>query len=399
MIKFDFNTYTQKYLKDEDYTNIFNQIKNDFLTKGEMKGWYDLDFHLEEIETTASYIKENADVFVVIGIGGSYLGSKAIIDAFSPNFKKTNPEIIFAGYNLSSRYLTELLEYIKGKRIVINVISKSGGTIEPNVAFNKIYEYMASVYNEEELKHRVIVTTDSEKSKLLDLANQKGFQKFAIPSNVGGRFSVLTPVGLLPISVAGINIRKLLEGAKDSKNNLADAYTYAKIRDIFYKNGKCIESFVVYDEKLYFFTEWLKQLFAETQGKNNKGILPISTVNTRDLHSLGQYMQDGEDIVFETNLYIANSSKLFIKEYNKDLTEIELDALKSVCESHYNGHTPSIVITMDELNEYNIGYLVFFYFVSSMLGAYLLGVNYYDQPGVNGYKDILKERLVNEINE
>lgn len=395
MIKFDFDTYTNKYLDNENYDDRINNIMQNFLSNGKMKGWYDLDIsrnELLDIENTANYVRKEADTFIVIGVGGSYLGSKAIIDALSPYFNK-NIEILFAGYNLSSTYLSELLEHIKNKRIIVNVISKSGNTIEPNIAFNEIYQYMKTIYNEEELKNRIIITTDKEKGRMLEFANKIGCKKFIIPDNIGGRYSVLTPVGLLPIAVSGIDINKILAGARSAKNNLSDAYKYAEIRDKFYQKGRFIEAFVTYEEKLSFFNEWLKQLFAETQGKDGKAILPISLVNTRDLHSLGQYIQDGKELIFETNLHIINKSKLYIGEYHKNLNEIENEALYSVCTSHYNGHTPSIVITMDELNEYNLGYLIFFFFTSSMVGSYLLDVNYYDQPGVNGYKDILNERL------
>lgn len=401
MIKFDFSTYTQKYLNKVEYNERLKKIQKEFLENGKMKGWYNLEDSYKEvdrIETIANYIKESADIFLVIGVGGSYLGSKAIISAFSSYFKRSTPEILFVGYNLSSNYLFELLEYIRGKRIVVNVISKSGNTIEPNIAFNKIYEYMESVYSMEELKNRIIITTNNTSGNLLEIANKINCEKFVIPDEVGGRFSVLTSVGLLPVAVSGINIRNLLEGAKASKDNLNDAYTYAMIRDNLYNSGRKIESFTIYEEKLSYFTEWLKQLFAETQGKNDKAILPISMINTRDLHSLGQYIQDGTNMIFETNIYVKNQANISVKNYDKNLNEIEFDALNSVCISHYNGHTPSIIITMDEINEYNFGYLIFFFYMASVIGAYLLEVNYYDQPGVNGYKDILTKKLKNKEN-
>ncbi len=394
MIKFDFATYTKKYLNEQDYSTRILNIKNQFLNNGQMKGWYDLNTNqIDEIIKTAEYVKANADIFIVIGIGGSYLGAKAIIEAESSYFNKKSPEILFAGYNLSSNYLAELLEYIKGKRIVINIISKSGGTIEPNIAFSKIKEYMETIYSEVEMQERVIVTTDSSVGKLVTLANQKKYKKFVIPSNIGGRFSVFTPVGLLPIAVASIDIKELIAGATAAKENIDDAYKYAVIRDKLYNSGRYVESFIVYEEKLAYFAEWLKQLYGETQGKNNKAILPTSMLNTRDLHSLGQYMQEGKEIIFETNIYIKNKEKLFVDEYHKNLSEIEDEALNSVCLAHYNGHTPSIIIELDELNAFNLGYLMFFNFIASMAGAYLLGVNYFDQPGVNGYKEILIERL------
>ena len=307
MINFDFHKYASDYIKKEDkveYLEKAREIKARFV-EGDLKYWNKLDTfvssqELKKIVNISDYIKSNCDVFVVIGIGGSYMGSKAVIEALSPTYNKNTPEIIFLGTNLCSEEMYETIEYIKDKDVIVNVISKSGNTLEPSIAFSLIMNLMKEKYNEEELQDRVIVTTDPEKGDLRELVNLKGYVSFTIPEKVGGRFSCLTPVGLLPISVAGIDIIKLINGARSSYDRIDRAIEYAVIRDIMYKKGKVVESFTVYNPKLYYFTEWLKQLFAETQGKDKKGILPISNVNTRDLHSMGQFLQEGNSIIFET---------------------------------------------------------------------------------------------------
>ena len=386
MVNFDFSTYNNIKLLDSDLSHI----KDRFLSDNNMAGWYDLDINTSNIKKCADRIKRNADILIVIGIGGSFLGAKCVIDALTPYFDKGKPEIIFAGTSLSSDYLVELLEYIKGKSVYVNVISKSGTTLEPMICFDIVFDYMKKTYKD--YKDRIIATTDAKEGKLLELSKAEGFELFEVPNDIGGRYSVLTPVGLIPIAVAGIDIDKLLDGAKLAKDNLDDCYKYTLIRDALYLDNKVVESFDVYEPKLYYFTEWLKQLFGESQGKSDKGILPISTVNTRDLHSLGQFFQEGNPIIFSTVIYNGSDSEVFIEKYNKNLSDINEIAMKSVSKAHYS-HMNTNIITIDRINAENIGYLIFFFEMSAMMGSYLLGVNFYDQPGVNAYKNNIKECL------
>lgn len=388
MITFDFKKYQYRHL--DEYK--LDYVKERFINDNKMAGWYDLDRScLDDIKTTADCVRKNCDVFVVVGIGGSYLGAKAVIDALTPYFQDQKPEIIFAGYQLSSDYMDGLLEYIKDKEVMVNVISKSGTTLEPAIAFDLLLDFMQKKYGNDVSK-RVIATTDAEEGTLLELAKEKGFARFVVPSNIGGRFSVLTPVGLLPIAVAGYDIDKLFEGAEKAKQD-EEYYYYTKLRHELYEMNKVVESFNVYEPKLEAFAEWLKQLFGESQGKEGKGILPFSTVNTRDLHSLGQYFQDGIDMLFSTTIFAHSDRDVNLEKYNKNLDEINLLAMESVAQAHFNGHVPTSIITMDKISEENLGYLIFFFEMSAMLGSYMLDINYYDQPGVNGYKDILHEKI------
>lgn len=400
MINFDFHKYMSKYVKKEDkvtYLDRAREIKERFIS-GDLSYWNKLDTFVSKKElikiiNITDYIRDNCDVFVVIGIGGSYMGSKAIIEALSPMYNRSAPEIIFLGTDLCAEEYYETFEYIKDKRVIVNVISKSGTTLEPSIAFSLIMDVMSEKYTEDELKNRIIVTTDAEKGKLREIADEKGYVSFTVPSNVGGRFSVFTPVGLLPISVAGINVAKLLEGAMSSFERVDRAIEYAVIRDILYHKNKYIESFTVYNSKLYYFTEWLKQLFAETQGKKNLGILPISTINTRDLHSLGQYFQEGSDILFETVISIEKDKKITLNDYDMELNSLNKIAVDKVGLAHFNGHTPSGFITIDEKNENTMGELVHFFILSSIVGALLLNVNPFDQPGVEDYKKLINDEL------
>lgn len=390
MLKFDFNTF-MNVNGDNNYKDTIHVIREKLEKKETMLDWYDAETtissrEIEKITKVSNYIRKNAEVFLVIGIGGSYLGSKAIIDMFKPYFKKDKVEIIFAGFSLSSTYLKELIDYIKDKEIIVNVISKSGTTLETSITFNAIYELMKEKYSKTALQKRIIVTTDKKKGKLRELVNKQHFISFKIPDNIGGRYSVFTPVGLLPIAVSNINITRLLKGVKNGKKDIDRCFIYAIIRDILYKNGKKIESFTVYEPKLYYFTEWIKQLFGETQGKENKGLFPVSVVNSRDLHSLGQYYQQGDPIIFETVINIVNNKD--IKVSNKSLNKINNIATIKVAEAHKN-HTPSNIICIDYLNEENIGELMYFFMVSAAIGGYLLEVDPFNQPGVEAYKKLL----------
>lgn len=392
-MKFDFESY-MKDIDKKGYDKRIEEIENR-LVIDDMTDWYDIEKcitkeEINDIVVTSKDIINKCDVFVVVGIGGSFLGAKMVIDALSSYFVKNKPEIIFAGTTLSSTYLSELKDYIKDKDVCINMISKSGSTLEPNLVFDYLMDIMNDKYSEEEVKNRVFITTDKDESILLDVANKKGYKKFYVPRNIGGRYSVLSPVGLLPIAVAGFDINKILDGAKTA--NKEKAFEYAIIRDDLYKFGKVIESFTFYEEKLSFLGEWLKQLFAETQGKNNKAILPITTVNTRDLHSLGQYFQEGERILFETVINI-NTDITINTKYNKTVKQINDIAVTSVAKAHLLDGVYSNIIEVDKLDEESIGYLIYFFELAAATGAYLLDVNPFDQPGVSKYKKIINESL------
>lgn len=394
MLKFDFNTFM--HIEGENnYNDKIHEIRKILDDKNNMLDWLDIsttisDKEFEKIVNVSNYVRKNAEVFLVIGIGGSYLGSKAIIDSFKNYFKKDKVEIIFAGFNLSSTYLKELIDYIKDKEIIVNVISKSGNTLETNITFNAIYELMKEKYTKTQLQKRIIITTDKKKGNLRKLINKERFISFRINENIIGRYSVFTPVGLLPIAVSNINIARLLEGVRRGKNDIDKCFLYAIIRDLLYKKGKRIESFTVYEPKLQYLTEWLKQLFAETQGKNSKGLFPVSTINSRDLHSMEQYYQQGEKIIFETVITIVNNDDIIVSD--KSLNKINNITALKVAEANQK-HTPSNMIYMDYLNEENIGELMYFFMVSATIGAYLLGVDPFDQPGVENYKKL----LINEI--
>lgn len=396
-MRFDYETYMKK-INYEKYTKDIEGI-NDNLVTDSMTDWYNIEKcitkdELKEIKETAEFVRKNCEIFLVIGIGGSFLGAKSVIEALTNYFERTKPEVIFVGTSLSSDYLYELYEHIKDKEVMINLISKSGSTLEPNLAFEYLMDKMEKKYSKEELSKRVIITTDRYESKLLDLALEKDYRRFSVPTQIGGRYSVLTPVGLLPIAVAGLDIDKLLAGAK--KCDKDEAIKYAIIRNELYSQGYYIESFTIYEEKMLYFTEWLKQLFAETQGKDNKGILPISVLNTRDLHSLGQYYQEGKRIIFETVINIVKEKRNIKTNYGKSLNDINNIACNAVAKAHYNGGVYSNIIELDELNEETIGYLIYFFELSAAIGGYLLHVNPFDQPGVSEYKRIMMEVINNE---
>lgn len=396
MIKFDFKSYMKL---DESLFNTYEDklksIKETLRKKESMLDWYDFETtvtseELAKIKKYADFVNNHYDVMIVIGIGGSYLGAKAMIDMFKPYFKETKVEIIYAGCDLSSAYLLELLDYIKDKNVCVNVISKSGTTLEPSIAFDLILKSLKERYDD--ISDRLFITTDGKTGLLRQLATKNNYKTLIVPDNIGGRYSCMTAVGLLPMAVSGIDIDKLIDGYRNAKTLEEDAYRYAVIRDIMYNQGKMIEAYTVYEPKLYYFTEWLKQLFAETQGKEHKGILPISIVNSRDLHSLGQYLQEGKRIIFETVIGIENSVDI-ATNYKYSLNEINQKALENVCIAHNKGGSNSLVIRMDELNEENIGSLIYFFFVSAAVGGYLLGINPFDQPGVQEYKNLLYKSL------
>lgn len=386
MIKFDFSTYTDVNVKNYDLTNELKKFK----LENKMSGWYKLDTNLVEIKECAKEIREKADIFIVIGIGGSYLGAQAVIEALTPYFNRSNPEIIYFGTSLSSDYMYDLINYVKDKNVYINVISKSGNTLETILSFEYLLDYMKKTYND--YSSRIIVTTNNTSGKLLEYSRQYNFKTFNIPEDIGGRYSVLSNVGLLPIAVAGIDIDEIIKGALSAKNDLDNIYKYTYIRNEMLKEKKYVESFDVYEPKLFYFTEWLKQLFAESQGKCENSILPTSTVNTRDLHSLGQYYQEGKSMIFSTTIYSHSKKNIFVEKYERNLDEINKIVMDSVINAHYP-HIKTNVIEIHEIDEVNIGYLIFFFEMSAMLGSYMIGINYYDQPGVNLYKENLNKKL------
>lgn len=387
MIKYDFKTF-MNVDGANDYNDKIHKIKTRLLKAEGPDSFIKLEKcirekEVEKIKKVSKYIRSNCDVFLVIGVGGSYMGSKAIISLFKNQFK-TDIEIIFAGYSLSSEYLANLLDYIKNKKVIVNVISKSGNTMEVNLIFAKVLELMKKKYSEKELRKRIIITTNKKTGKLREIASKNNYMNFNVP-NISGRYSILTTVGLLPIAVSGIDIDKLIEGYKLGINNIDKCFLYAVIRELLYKNGKKVEAFTIYDERFTYFNEWLKQLFAETQGKKRQGILPISVFNTRDMHSLGQYFSEGEEMIFSTVINVVNNKDVLIN--GKSLNKINNIAALSILKSY---RMPSILINIDRLTEENIGELIYFFLASAAIGGYLMGVNPYNQPGVNEYKRLME---------
>lgn len=389
----------QELLKWQEKVSEVHKKINDKTGEGsEFLGWVDLPINydkqeFERIKLVAEKIRETSEVLVVIGIGGSYLGSKAVIEALSGDGKV---EVYFAGNNLSSRYLNDLLKKIEGKKISINVISKSGTTLEPALAFRIL---------KEKADGRIYVTTDSEKGVLKKLATQKGYETFVVPNDIGGRYSVLTAVGLLPIAVAGIDIDELMNGAKQAREDFGkenilenEAYKYAVTRNIYLNQGKLIEILANYEPSLHSLGEWWKQLFGESEGKDDKGIFPASVDLTTDLHSMGQYIQDGNRILLETVLNIEEDSEnILIKQENEDsdglnflagktLDFVNKKAMEGTIQAHIDGDTPNIIINLAKLDEFNLGYLLYFWEKSCAMSGYLLGVNPFNQPGVEVYK-------------
>ena len=384
---------------------------------GDFVGWLELptDYdkkEFERIKNAAKKIKKESDVLIVIGIGGSYLGARAVIEALTSSFnnmlpdeKRDYPQIVFAGNNLSSNYMNELIEYIGDKDFSVNVISKSGTTTEPAIAFRIFREILENKYGIDEARSRIYATTDKERGALNQLAKSEGYETFVIPDNVGGRYSVLTAVGLLPIAAAGIDIDKLMKGAKNAQEEYDDpsvkyndCYQYAVTRNILYDNDKNTEILVNYEPKMHVFTEWWKQLYGESEGKDKKGILPVGVDNTTDLHSMGQYIQDGRRNLFETVINVKEPKTDIIINPDEDnldglnylagkgLDYVNKKAMEGTVEAHVSGDVPNISITIDKLDEENIGELIYFFEKSCAISGILLGINPFNQPGVEEYK-------------
>lgn len=395
MIKYDFKTYTRNYFTEEEYNEVLSK-KVDIINKlknSNMNGWTkEVDAAtISKIKETASFIKKNFDCLVVIGIGGSFLGSYAFDKMFRKYFDDDKFEIIYAGTTLSSKHLEELIKYLRNKNFCINVISKSGTTMETSITYKLLKDALKRKYDEEELKNHIIVTTDKYKGKLREEVNEMGYTSFIIPDDIGGRYSFITPAHLLPLAV-NYNIDEIIDGYYHGKRLLDVAYEYAATRYLLYKHGKVVENFTVSEENMSYFSEWLKQLFGETEGKNGVGILPTSTVFTRDLHSLGQFIQEGNKILFETFIKVTETNNYI--EYNKeDLSTINNIVIDSVIRAHSKGNVPCLEIEMDELTEENIGILIYFFQLSAAFSGYLFGVEPFNQPGVEVYKQEVRDAL------
>ena len=383
-------------------------LGNDFL------GWVHLPTQHDKeevvrIKAAAQRIQKDSDVLVVIGIGGSYLGARSAIELMKGTFynslRKGCPEIIFAGCNISSAYMSQVLKMIEGRDFSVNVISKSGTTTEPAVAFRVFRKLLIEKYGEKEAAKRIYCTTDKARGTLKGLADREGYETFVIPDDVGGRYSVLTAVGLLPIAVAGCDIDKILEGAAAAEKELAepdlgknDCYRYAALRNILYRKGKTTELFVTYEPAFTMMNEWLKQLFGESEGKDQKGIFPASVAFSTDLHSMGQFIQDGNRNLFETVVDIQTPAEDFFLEEDpenldglnflsgQEMSGVNRRALEGTILAHTQGGVPNMVLEVPDSGEYEYGYLVYFFEKACAVSGYLSGVNPFDQPGVEAYK-------------
>ena len=404
-----------------EYSEIVENIHKDLHKRAneekDFVGWLELptNYNKEEFEIikkSAKKIQKESDILVVIGIGGSYLGARAVIEALTSSFynmlsdeKRKTPQILYVGNNLSPNYLNELIEYIGDKDFSVNVISKSGTTTEPAIAFRIFREILENKYGIDEARSRIYATTDKEKGALKTLADKEGYEKFVVPDNVGGRYSVLTAVGLLPIAVAGIDIDKLMEGARNAQQRYDDpslkyneCYQYAVARNILYKLYKNTEILANYEPKLHYFTEWWKQLYGESEGKEQKGIFPAGVDFTTDLHSMGQYIQEGRRNLFETVLSVENSKSDITVNSDDDnldglnyltgkgLDYINKKAMEGTIKAHVSGDVPNILISLKELNEYTIGELIYFFEKACAVSGMILGINPFNQPGVEEYK-------------
>ncbi len=391
--------------KSYDTLRNKNGLGNDYL------GWLDLplDYDKDEfrrIKEAAKKIKSDSDVLLSIGIGGSYLGAKSAVEMLKPYFgtNKNGVEVIFVGNHISSTYIADLKDYLKDKDFSINVISKSGTTTEPSIAFRIFKDLLIEKYGNDAAK-RIYATTDKKKGALKTEADALGYQEFVVPDDVGGRYSVLTAVGLLPIACAGIDIDSMMEGALTAHKdynvrdiNKNDAMKYALLRNVLYKSGKKLEMLVNYEPKLIYFSEWWKQLFGESEGKNNKGIWITSASFSTDLHSLGQMIQQGERTIFETVISVEKPEreiKINKEESNldglnflagKDISYVNKMAMEGTMLAHVEGGVPNIRVTVPEISAFTYGYMVYFFELACGISAYTLGVNPFDQPGVESYK-------------
>ena len=413
------NFFNEDELKQiKPYVELANEVLtsktgagNDFLGWVDLPETYDKD-EFSRIKKAAEKIKNDSEVLVVIGIGGSYLGAKAAIEFLSHSFynnlpkdKRKTPEIYFAGTNMSGVYLQHLIDVVGDRDFSVNVISKSGTTTEPAIAFRVFKKMLEEKYGKEEAAKRIYATTDKAKGALKTLATAEGYETFVVPDNVGGRFSVLTAVGLLPIAAAGIDIDDLMAGAKDAMNDFANknmdenqALQYAAVRNILHRKGKHLELMVNYEPRVHYLAEWWKQLFGESEGKEGKGLYPTSADFSADLHSLGQYIQQGQRLFFETVVSIGKPEVEFVIESDKDnldglnfiagktLDYVNKKATDGVILAHVDGNVPNLGINIPEVTPYHLGYTFYFFEKACGVSGYLLGVNPFDQPGVEAYK-------------
>ena len=410
-------TQTKAFFTEEQYESVKKEVieahkvlrakngkGNDFL------GWLDLPVSFDNrefsrIKQAAARIKEQSQVLLAIGIGGSYLGAKSAIEMLKKYFNQEGVEVIFVGNQISSTYASQLLKYLDDKDFSINVISKSGTTTEPAIAFRIFKDYMEARYGKEEAKKIIYATTDKARGALKTLATAEGYETFVVPDDVGGRFSVLTPVGLLPIAASGVDIDEMMNGAKDAylkymetdveKN---DALKYALVRNVLYRNGKKLEMLVNYEPKLNYFAEWWKQLYGESEGKDGKGIWITSASFSTDLHSLGQMIQQGERTLFETVINVVSPEEDIVIKEDKDnldglnflagktMDYVNKMAMTGTILAHVDGGVPNIKITVPNISAYTYGYMVYFFELACGVSAYTLGVNPFDQPGVENYK-------------
>ncbi len=417
-ITFDYKS-ALKFFREEEIAALSGQVKaahsmlhektgegSDFLGWVDLPKNYDTD-EFARIKAAAKKIREDSDVLIVIGIGGSYLGAKAAIDFLTGPFYNytSKTQIFFAGNNISPNYINGLLKSIEGKDISVNIISKSGTTTEPAIAFRIFKEYLENKYGKEEAKKRIYATTDKSRGALKNLADKEGYETFVVPDDVGGRYSVLTAVGLLPIAVCGADIDKLMQGAADASEIYSaddieknDCYKYAAIRNILYRKGKTVEMLVNYEPELQYMIEWWKQLFGESEGKDQKGIFPAGASFSTDLHSMGQYIQDGLRNLFETVLYVGNPKEDIVIGTDpenvdglnflsgKTVDFVNKKAFEGTLLAHTDGGVPNLVLKIEALDEYNLGHLFYFFEKACGISGYMLGVNPFNQPGVESYK-------------
>lgn len=409
--------HLQNFINTDEYNGIEPQVEvaHNLLHSGkglgnDYIGWLDLpcNYDKEEfnrIKIAAEKIKSNTDVFIVIGIGGSYLGARAAIEFLkSQNYnalKKDTPDIYFAGNNISSDYLSNLLSICDGKDVSVNIISKSGTTTEPAIAFRVFRDYLEKRYGKEEARNRIYCTTDKEKGTLKKLAEREGYESFVVPDDIGGRYSVLTAVGLLPIAVSGADIDKLMLGAVKARKELSnpklsenDCYKYAAIRNLLYRKGKNTEILVSYEPSFSMMSEWWKQLYGESEGKNHKGLFPASVIFSTDLHSMGQFIQDGSRIMFETVVLIDKAKNdIFIQDdtenvdglnflSGRSMSYINRKAFEGTVLAHTDGDVPNVILSIPEANEEELGYLIYFFEKACAISGYIMGINPFDQPGV-----------------
>ncbi len=401
----------------EQVENIHKELHKRTNDEKDFVGWLELPTNYNKKEFTkikkaAKKIKKESDILIVIGIGGSYLGARAVIESLTSSFnnmltenQRKYPQILYVGNNLSPNYMNEIIEYIGNKDFSVNVISKSGTTTEPAIAFRIFREILENKYGIDEARSRIYVTTDKERGALKTLADNEGYEQFVIPDNVGGRYSVLTAVGLLPIATAGIDIDKLMQGAQNAQERYNDSnlkynecYQYAVVRNILYKLYKNTEILVNYEPKMHYFTEWWKQLYGESEGKDQKGIFPAGVDFTTDLHSMGQYIQEGRRNLFETVISIENpKSDITINKdednldglnylSGKTLDYVNKKAMEGTIKAHVSGDVPNILINIEKLDEEHIGELIYFFEKACAMSGMILGVNPFNQPGVEEYK-------------